>query len=73
MAEKHVRVVQNMYDKKTQVRCAVGVTDRFKQGLVLIQGSALNTFLFAMVMNRQTDEVRKESLQPLMFADDTVI
>ena len=31
------------------------------------------TFLFAMVTDRLTDEVRQESLWMVMFADDIVI
>ena len=39
----------------------------------LHQGSALNPFLFAMVMDRLTDEVRQKSPWNMMFADDIVI
>ena len=34
---------------------------------------ALSPFLFAMVMDRLTDEVRQESPWNMMFADDIVI
>lgn len=50
VAEKYVRVVQDMYeDSVTAVRCAVGMTDWFKVKVGLHQGSALSPFLFAMV------------------------
>ena len=55
------------------VRCAVGVTEEFKVEVGLHQGSALSPFLFAMVMDRLTDEVRQESPWTMMFADDIVI
>ena len=62
VAEKYVRVVQDVYEIwKTMVRCAVGVTEEFKVEMGLHQGSALSTFVFALVMDRLTDEVRQES------------
>ncbi|XP_051793650.1 uncharacterized protein LOC127530564 [Acanthochromis polyacanthus] len=74
VAEKYVRVAQDMYeDCKTVVRCAVGVTEEFKVEVGLHQGSALSPFLFAMVMDRMTGEVRQESLWTMMFGDDIVI
>ena len=54
-------------------RCAVRMTERFKVEVGLHQGSALSPFLFAMVMDRLTDEVRQESPWNLMFADGIVI
>ena len=74
VAEKYVRVVQDMYEScKTVVRCAVGVTEDFKVEVGLHQGSALSPFLFALVMDRLTDEVRQEAPWTMMFADDIVI
>ncbi|XP_078802158.1 uncharacterized protein LOC144991892 [Oryzias latipes] len=58
VAEKYVRVVQDMYERSmTVVRCAVGQTEEFKVEVGLHQGSALSPFLFAMLMDRLTDEV----------------
>ena len=37
------------------------------------QGSALSPFLFAVIMDRLTDEVRRESPWTMLFADDIVI
>ena len=74
VAEKYVKVVQDMYENSiTTVRCAVGITEGFKVEVRLHQGSALSPFLFAMVMDRLTDEVRQESPWNMMFADDIVI
>ena len=73
VAEKYVKVVQDMYeDSVTSVRCAVGMTEGFKVEIGLHEGSALSPFLFAMVMDRLTDEVRQESSWNMMF-DDIVI
>ncbi|KAK3548015.1 hypothetical protein QTP70_002316 [Hemibagrus guttatus] len=74
VAEKYVRVVQDMYERsRTVVRCAVGQTEEFKVEVGLHQGSALSPFLFAMVMDQLSEEVRQESPWTIMFADDIVI
>ncbi|MCJ8748318.1 hypothetical protein PDJAM_G00163480 [Pangasius djambal] len=74
VAEKYVRVVQDMYERsRTVVRCAVGQTEEFKVEVGLHQGSALSPFLFAMVMDQLSEEVRQESPYTKMFADDIVI
>ncbi|MCJ8740952.1 hypothetical protein PDJAM_G00064870 [Pangasius djambal] len=63
-----------MYERsRTVVRCAVGQTEEFKVEVGLHQGSALSPFLFAMVMDQLSEEVRQESPCTLMFADDIVI
>ncbi|KAK3536377.1 hypothetical protein QTP86_008861 [Hemibagrus guttatus] len=74
VAEKYVRVVQDMYERnRTVVRCAVGQTEEFKVEVGLHQGSALSPFLFAMVMDQLSEKVRQESPSTMMFADDIVI
>ncbi|KAK3554542.1 hypothetical protein QTP70_025394 [Hemibagrus guttatus] len=74
VAEKYVRVVQDMYERsRTVVRCAVGQTEEFKVEVGLHQGSALSPFLFAIVMDQLSEEVRQESPWTMMFEDDIVI
>ncbi|KAK3562816.1 hypothetical protein QTP86_009973 [Hemibagrus guttatus] len=74
VAEKYVRVEQDMYERsRTVVRCAVGQTEEFKVEVGLHQGSALSPFLFAMVMDQLSEEIRQESPCTMMFADDIVI
>ena len=74
IAEKYVRLVQDMYqESETVVRCAVGTTESFKVKIGLHQGSALSPFLFAVIMDRLTDEVRREPPWTMLFADDIVI
>ncbi|KAK3510925.1 hypothetical protein QTP70_027101 [Hemibagrus guttatus] len=74
VAEKYVRVVQDMYERsRTVVRCAVGQTEEIKVEVGLHQGSALSPFLFAIVMDQLSEEVRQESPWTMMFADDIVI
>ena len=60
IVEKYVQLVQDMYEgSETVVRCAVGTTESFKVKVGLHQGSALSPFLFAVIMDRLTDEVRE--------------
>ncbi|KAK3537926.1 hypothetical protein QTP70_024555, partial [Hemibagrus guttatus] len=73
VAEKYVRVVQNSYERsRTVVKCAVGQTEEFKVEVGLHQGLGLSPFLFAMVMDQLSEEVRQESPWAMMFADDIV-
>ena len=44
---------------KTMVRCAIETTESFKVKVGLHQGSALSPFLFPVIMDRLTDEVRR--------------
>ena len=74
IVEKYVQLVQDMYEgSETVVRCAVGTTESFKVKVRLHQGSALSPFLFAVIMDRLTDEVRREPPWTMLFADDIVI
>ncbi|KAK3517722.1 hypothetical protein QTP70_016495, partial [Hemibagrus guttatus] len=58
VAEKYVRVVQDMYERsRAVVRCALGQTEEFKVEVGLHQGSALSPFLFAIVMDQLSEEV----------------
>lgn len=55
-----MRRVQDIYeDSKTVVRCVVEDADGFRVGLRLDQGLALSAFVFALVMDRLTDELRQ--------------
>ena len=60
-----------MYEEsETVVRCGVGTTESFKVKVGLHQGSALSPFLFAVIMDRLTNEVRRETPWTMLFADD---
>ena len=74
MSKKYVRMVQDMYkDSVTAVRCATGMTEAFKVKVGLHQGSALSPLLFAIVIDRLTDEVREPAPWTMIYADDIVI
>ena len=71
IVEKYVQLVQNMYEgSETVARCAVGTTESFMVKVGLHQASVLSPFLFAVIMDRLTDEVRKEPSWMMLFADD---
>ena len=74
IVEKYVRFVQDMYKgSETVVKCAVGTTESVKVKVGLHQKSLLSPFLFAVIMNGLTDEVRREPPLTMLFADDIVI
>ena len=63
-----------MYEEnKIVVRCAIGTRENFNVKVGLHQGSALSPFLFAVIMDRLTDKVRREPPWTMLFADDIVI
>ena len=46
---------------------------KFRDQVLLHQGSSLSPFLFAVIMDRLTDEVRRKPSWTMLFADDIVI
>ena len=72
--EKYVRLVQDMYEgAKTKVKSSVGLTGSIPVRVGLHQGSALSPYLFDLVMDVISQEVRDQSPWCMMFADDIVI
>ncbi|KAK3545134.1 hypothetical protein QTP70_001419 [Hemibagrus guttatus] len=57
---------------RTVMRCAVSQTEEFKVEVGLHQGSALSPFLFAIVMDQLSEEVRQESPWTMMKVYRTV-
>ena len=73
-SECYIRIIQDMYDgATTTVRSAAGLTEEFKVGVGLHQGSALSPFLFAMIIDRLTEDIRKDAPWDMLFADDIVL
>ena len=63
-----------MYNRATTtVRSAAGLTKEFKIGIKLHQGSALSPFLFAIIIDRLTEDIRKNAPWYMLFADDIVL
>ena len=63
-----------MYDgATTTVRSDAGLTEEFKVGVGLRQGSAFSPFLFAIIMGKLTEDIRKDVPWDMLFADDIVL
>ena len=61
-----------MYDVAT-VRSTAGWTEEFKLGVGLHQGLALSPFLFVIIIDRLTEDIRKDAPWNMLFADDIVL
>ena len=57
----------------TTVRSAAGLTEEFKVDVGLHQRSALSSFLFAIIMDKLTGDIRKDAPWDMLFADDIVL
>ena len=72
--EKYVRVIQDMYkNSSTQVRTSAGVSESFEVTVGVHQGSGLSPFLFTVIMDCLTEDIRKEAPWNMMFAVDVVM
>ena len=72
--EKYIRLIQDMYQGcKTVVRSAAGESNSFGVEVGLLQGSALSPYLFLLLMDVLTEDVRKVVPGSIMFADDIVL
>ena len=73
-SECYIKIIQDMYDEvTTTVRSAAGLTEKFKVGVGLHQDSALSPFLFAIIIDRLTEDIRKDAPWNMLFADDIVL
>ena len=63
-----------MYDgATTTVRSAAGLIEEFKVGIGLHQGSSLSSFLFDVIIDRLTEDIRKDAQWDILFEDDIVL
>jgi len=70
----YIRVIKDMYEGgRTSVRTPGGVTNDFFVVMGLHQGSALNPFLFTIVMDVLTRGIQDELPWCMLFTDDIVL
>ena len=63
-----------MYDEATTtVKSEAGLTEELKVGIGLHQGAALIPFLFDIIIDRLTENIRKDTPWDMLFADDIVL
>ena len=73
-SECYIKIIKNMYDgATTTVRSAAALTEEFKVVVGLYQGSALSPFLFAIIIDRLTEDIRKDAPWDVLFAHDIVL
>ena len=73
-SESCIRIIKDIYDGvTTTVKSAAGLTEEFKISVGLYQGSAPSPFLFAIIMDKLTEDIRKDAPCDMLFADDIVL
>ena len=73
-SECYIRIIKDMYDGATKtVGSAAGLTGEFKVGVGLHQRSALSPFLFVIIMDKLTENMRKDAPWDVLFADDIML
>ena len=55
------------------MRSAAGLTKEFKVGVGLHKGSAFSPFLFVIIMDKLTEDIRKDAPWDMLFEDDIVL
>ena len=72
--EGYITLVQDMYQgATTRVKSKRGMSEHFEVGIGLHQGSALSPFLFIMLVDTISQDVRTELPWVLLYADDRAI
>ena len=71
---KYVGLIKDMYNNVvTSVRTSDEDTDDFPIRIELHQGSALSPYLFTLVMNEVTRDIKGDISWCMLFADDVVL
>ena len=74
VATKYVKVIKDMYDGAiTSVKTRDGTSSDIPITIGLHQGSAINPYLFALVMDELTKGLQDEVPWSILFADDIVL
>jgi hypothetical protein len=71
---QYITLIKDMYDSVvTSVRTSNGDTNDFPINIGLHQGSALSPYLFALVMDEVTREIKYGIPWCMLFTDDVVL
>ena len=71
VTKRYIEMIQDMYSRAmTIVRTVVGETNDFSITVGLHKGSALSSYLFALVMDELTRHMQDEVPWCMLFADD---
>jgi hypothetical protein len=71
---KYITLIKDMYDNVvTSVRTSDGDTNNFSINIVLHQGSALDPYLFALVMTEVTRDIQGGIPWCMLFTDDVIL
>jgi Reverse transcriptase (RNA-dependent DNA polymerase) len=71
---KYVTLIKDMYTNVvTCVRACDGESDAFPIKIELHQGSALNPYIFTLVMDEITKDIQGDIPWFILFADDVVL
>jgi hypothetical protein len=74
VSSKYITFIKDMYDNVvTIVRTSDGDTNDFPINIVLHRGSVLSPYLFALVMDEVTRDIRGGIPWCMLFADDVVL
>jgi hypothetical protein len=74
VSTKYITLIKDMYHNVvTSVRTSDGDTNVFPINIGLHQGSALSTYLFALVMDEVTRDIEGGIPWCMLFADDVVL
>jgi hypothetical protein len=74
VSTKYITLIKDMYDNVvTSVRTSDGDTNDFPINIGLYQGSAMSTYLFALVMDEVTRDIQGDIPWCMLFANDMVL
>jgi hypothetical protein len=74
VSTKYITLIKDMYDNVvTSVRTSDGDTNDFPINIGLYQGSAMSTYLFALVMDEVTRDIQGDIPWCMLFANDMIL